>query len=190
MKTKDELRAEARLLRARLTRLQPHFADCIAHFAGNTALAPGAKVASYWPIRDEADPRLFASELARRGHLLLLPAATAYGKPLAFRLWREGVRLRKNGHGFHEPCAEAEVSEPDVVLVPLLAFDSQGFRLGYGGGHYDITLARLRARRAIVAIGIAYAGQEVPQLPHDPHDQPLDMVVTERGVTDFRRSAR
>ena len=94
---------------------------------------------------------------------------------------------RTNAFGIQEPPGDAPAFAPAAVLVPVLAFDAEGFRLGYGGGYYDRTLAELRNRGDVLAIGIAYAGQETEPLPREPHDQKLDMVVTEHGVRHFAR---
>ena len=131
---------------------------------------------------DEADPRALAHALAARGHALALPVVAAKKSPLVFRRWREGDPLIVHIFGMHEPAAAAPEIVPDVLLIPLLAFDAQGTRLGYGGGFYDRTLASLKTKRAI---GIAYAGQEVDELPCHDHDHPLDAVVTEKGVRTF-----
>jgi 5-formyltetrahydrofolate cyclo-ligase len=164
--------------RAELARALPGFAARIAAFAGALALPPHAVVAGYWPIRDEADPRALMAALAARGHTLALPRIGAKGAALSFRRWNEGDGLIDNHHAIPEPRADAQVVTPDIVLVPLLAFDASGHRLGYGGGYYDRTLAALPAR----AIGIAYAGQRVEALPREPHDHPLDGVLTENGL--------
>ena len=103
--------------------------------------------------------------------------------PLLFRTWRKGDPLIVHPFGMHEPPESAARVTPDVLLIPLLAFDAKGTRLGYGGGFYDRTLASLATKRAI---GIAYSGQEVAELPCHDHDHPLDSVVTENGVRHFR----
>jgi 5-formyltetrahydrofolate cyclo-ligase len=131
---------------------------------------------------DEADPRALAQVLAARGHTLALPVVIEKKSPLHFREWREGDTLIIHAFGMHEPGPHARTVTPDVLLIPLLAFDARGTRLGYGGGFYDRTLASLATKRAI---GIAYAGQEVSELPCHDHDHPLDAVVTEDGVRRF-----
>ena len=133
-------------------------------------------------LENETSVRV-AHALAARGHALALPVVVAKKSPLHFREWREGDALVVHPFGMHEPGPHARTVTPDVLLIPLLAFDAQGTRLGYGGGFYDRTLASLAAKRAI---GIAYAGQEVAELPCHDHDHPLDSVVTENGVRHFR----
>lgn len=163
----------------------PDFAARIAAFANALEIPPHTIVAGYWPIRDEADPRELMAALAARGHALALPRIEAKGAAPSFRRWREGDVLIDNPHGIAEPRADAETIVPDVVLVPLLSFDAAGHRLGYGGGYYDRTLDALRAGGTVLAIGIAYAGQEVALLPRDPHDRPLDAILTESGLRKF-----
>lgn len=180
---KQNLRIRARSHRATLTRAD--YADAIARFAGDLGLAPGVTVAGYFPLRDEADPRALMAALSERGHPLALPCVTA-GQPLTFRAWKMGDPMHANPRAFNiaEPLATAPLVTPGAVLVPMLAFDAGGYRLGYGGAYYDRTLAGLPNARAI---GVAYAGQEVPSLPHDPHDYPLDLIVTELGIRCFAR---
>ena len=189
MTSKRTLRNEARARRAVLAEATPDFASSLACFVETLPIAEGAIVASYWPIRDEADPRAFASALVARGHPIVLPVIATFDAALSFRPWRNGDDLSRNIHGIHEPLSHLETVEPQVLLVPLLAFDADGARLGYGGGYYDRTLAALRPPRTIrghiVAIGVAYAGQEVAKLPRDAHDQRLDGVVTENGFRKF-----
>ena|ERR1700733_5392051 len=185
MNSKDILRNEARARRATLAAAAPDFAATIARFGEMLPIDANAVVASYWPIRDEADPRALAAALASRGHSIVLPVVAGPEAALSFRPWRDGDALSPNRHGTHEPQAHRDAVAPHVLLVPLLAFDKDGVRLGYGGGYYDRTLAELRSRGHIVAIGVAYAGQEVAKLPHDAHDQRLDVVVTELGFRKF-----
>jgi 5-formyltetrahydrofolate cyclo-ligase len=139
--------------------------------------APGAIVAGFLPIRDEIDilPALHA--LSERGHPIVLPETPRRGLPLLFRLWRAGDTLVEGRFGTSHPVGAEAV--PDVLLVPLLAFDRRGHRLGYGAGYYDRTLAKLPAA---LAIGCAYAAQELDEVPAGPYDAPLHAVATERGV--------
>ncbi len=188
MISKAALRAAARARRAKLAADLPDYAGMIARQAADLDIPGQAIVASFWPQGDEADPRALAQALGARGHKIVLPCVAGADQPLVFRLWRAGDALRTNAHGVQEPLGNAPVFAPAVVLVPLLAFDEEGFRLGYGGGYYDRSLAELRALGPVVAIGIAYAGQETASLPREAHDQPLDGVVTERGVRHFART--
>jgi len=138
----------------------------------------GAIIAGYWPMGDEMDPRPLMLALASRGHAIALPVTPPRGQPLAFRAWAPGAALRPGPMGTSEPVAGEEL-RPDVVLVPLLAFDRAGRRLGYGGGYYDRTLAALPGAKAI---GIAYAGQEMPEVPAGPQDMRLPLIATEDSV--------
>jgi len=177
---KSHLREFSRQHRAELAHACSDFADRIASL--DLPIKNDAIVSFYWPMGDEADPRALAMRLAARGHVLALPVVAKQKSPLVFRRWREGDALVVHPFGMHEPAAAAPVVTPDVLLVPLLAFDARGHRLGYGGGFYDRTLASLQTK---LAIGVAYAGQEVDALAAMPHDHPLDMVVTELGVRQF-----
>jgi 5-formyltetrahydrofolate cyclo-ligase len=179
---KQTLREDARVRRAVLALARPDFADWIASYTDDLSIAPHAVVSFYWPMGDEADPRRLAARIAERGHVLALPVVMNKDAPLVFRLWRAGDPLIAHAFGMHEPAGTAPLVTPDVLFVPLLAFDARGHRLGYGGGFYDRTLAALDAK---LAIGVAYAGQETDALPIHDHDHPLDMVVTEKGVRRF-----
>ena len=124
--------------------------------------------------------------LAGLGAKLALPAVLARGKSLAFRAWSPDDRLMLGPLGIPEPSPAAAEVIPDIMLVPLAAFDRQGHRIGYGAGHYDFTLEHLRKAKAIIAIGIAFAVQEIKAVPAQPHDVALDYVLTEKKVFDFR----
>jgi 5-formyltetrahydrofolate cyclo-ligase len=143
--------------------------------------------AGYRSIRNEADPLPLIAELASAGLMTALPAVAGRGKPLAFRLWRPGDPLVGGPLGLKEPAASAPSVEPDLLFVPLAAFDRRGHRLGYGAGYYDATLAALAAKRPL-AIGLAFSTQEVPSIPAEPHDHPLAFVITERETIDCRTS--
>jgi 5-formyltetrahydrofolate cyclo-ligase len=145
------------------------------------ALAPRATVAGFSAIRDEIDPLPLMLRLADHGHRLALPAMRGRDRPLVFRAWSPGDEMAPAVWGIAEPLATRAEIEPDVVLVPLLAFDAAGARLGYGGGFYDRTLAELRRRRTIVAVGIAYDEQRLDAVPRLDYDQPLDWVLTPSG---------
>ncbi|NWH07273.1 MAG: 5-formyltetrahydrofolate cyclo-ligase [Alphaproteobacteria bacterium] len=154
-------------------------------FAG-IPLAKGLVAAAYYPIGSEADCRPLMLALHARGVRLALPVAMGPARPLAFRRWRPGQGLRAGVLGVPEPLGGGPVL-PDLLIVPLLAFDARGFRLGQGGGYYDRTLAQLRRRKRIVAVGLAFAAQELDEVPADMHDAPLDVIVTERRVFRIRQ---
>ena len=149
-------------------------------------IAPGTIVSGYSPIRSEIDPAPLMRKLAEAGAKLALPAVMARGKSLAFRAWSPDDRLMLGPLGILEPSPAAAELVPDIMLVPLAAFDAHGHRIGYGAGHYDYTLAHLRKMKAIAAIGIAFAVQQIKAVPALPHDVALDYVLTEKKVFDFR----
>lgn len=138
----------------------------------------GAVIAGYAPIGTEIDPRPLLAALERRGHTLVLPVTPPRGQALRFRRWRFGAPLATGVMGTRHP-ADGEWLDPDWLLVPLLAFDRAGRRLGYGGGYYDRSLAGLPAA---IAVGAAFAAQEVPLVPAGPHDIRLALVATETGL--------
>jgi 5-formyltetrahydrofolate cyclo-ligase len=145
-------------------------------------LPPGAIIGGYWPFRDEMDPRPLMLALAGRGHGLALPVAGPRGTPLIFRRFAFGDVLARGPFATHHPSPLAEEVTPAVLLVPLVAFDASGGRLGHGGGYYDRTLAALSERGRPLALGIGYAAQRQPRLPLGPFDWPLDAVATEDGL--------
>ncbi len=147
---------------------------------------PGAVLAGYWPVGSEIDTRPLMGRLHGAGYALVLPVVEGEGEPLSFRRWRPGDALVPGGHGTHAPKPEAEKMSPGVVLVPLLAFDGGGGRLGRGGGYYDRSLEVLRREGDVVALGVAYAAQRVAAIPQDRFDQKLDWIVTEDGVIQAR----
>ena len=139
-------------------------------------------VSGFHAFGDEINVLPLLARLARAGWETALPVVVAKGKPLEFRAWVPGAPLVPGRWDIPQPPEGAKVVAPDVVLVPLLAFDRQGYRLGYGGGFYDRTLAGLRAEKAITAIGVAFAGQEVQAVPRDSFDARLDYMMTEREI--------
>ena len=149
-------------------------------------IAAGAIVSGYSPIRNEIDPAPLLRKLAGHGARLALPVVLARGKSLVFRAWSPDDRLMLGPLGIPEPSPAAAEVIPDIMLVPLAAFDRQGHRIGYGAGHYDYTLEHLRKAKAIVAIGVAFAVQEIKAVPAQAHDVALDYVLTEKKVFDFR----
>lgn len=143
---------------------------------------PGTPVAGYWPMRDEVDVRGLLADLVAAGADIALPVIAAPDRPLVFRRWRPGDVLAAGAFRIAEPAADKRTVVPQVVIVPLLAFDGAGYRLGMGRGYYDRTLRALRTGGAVVAVGVAFAAQEVAEVPHDGFDERLDWVVTERGA--------
>jgi 5-formyltetrahydrofolate cyclo-ligase len=149
-------------------------------------VAPGTVIAGYAPIRSEIDPLPLMRKLAAQGMQLALPVITARDSPLLFRAWSSADKLKRGPLGILEPLPDAAEIVPDLVLVPLAAFDRLGHRIGYGAGHYDRTLARLRESRKIIAVGLAFAAQEIEAIAALPHDVALDYVLTETQMLDFR----
>jgi 5-formyltetrahydrofolate cyclo-ligase len=142
-------------------------------------------VSAYWPLPDEMDTRALIGRLQDLGYTCCLPVVAQPNAPLVFRRWRRDEPMEDGLFDTRHPAADAPELTPDVLLVPMLAFDADGYRLGYGGGYYDRTLAGLRSRATPVAVGIAYAGQRVDRVPRDELDEPLDWVVTESGVIEI-----
>ena len=145
---------------------------------------PGRIVGAYLPIRGEIDVLPLVTRLVAAGRITALPVIEGRERPLIFRAWRPGELLEDKPFGLGEPPASAAAVLPDILIVPLAAFDSAGYRLGYGGGYYDRTLALYRATRRVTAIGAAFDEQEVASLPRGAHDQPLDMILTPSGLRE------
>jgi 5-formyltetrahydrofolate cyclo-ligase len=144
-------------------------------------LKAGLTVSGFYPYKSEIDVLPLLARLDSEGFVTCLPIVKAERQPLIFRRWAPGEPTIPGIWQIRMPTEDAAEVEPDVLLVPLLAFDGDGYRLGYGGGYYDRTLASLRGRKAVTAIGVGYAGQEVEHVPRGPMDQPLDYVLTEAG---------
>ena len=161
-------------------------AEAIAASDFPLAIGPGTIVSGFMPLGSEINPLPLMKKLAAQGAHLALPVVAARGQPLTMRAWAWGEPLNAGVWGIREPKPEAPEVEPDILLVPLLAFDRAGYRLGYGGGYYDRTIGRLRANKPATAVGVAFAAQEVPQVPISPRDARLDLVLTERETIDFR----
>jgi len=165
-------------------------AGCLCRHADVlTALAGGnVIVSSYRAMGSEIDPELLEAKLRADTITTALPVITQLGQPLAFHSWQPGDPLVPRKWGILEPEASAPKVEPDILLLPMLAFDRFGWRLGYGGGFYDRTLAQLRARKPIIVIGLAFCEQEVDAVAHDAYDEPLDFVLTPKGLRPFMPS--
>ena len=181
-RTKTDLRRAAL---ARRDALAPDVhADAAARLAdvlGCLDLPAGAIVSGFWPIRSEIDPRPALARLLARGHALALPVVLADATTMIFRRWMPGDTLAPAPFGLAQPLPEAAAVDPDVLLVPLAAFDRRGHRIGYGGGFYDRALERLEATGRRFKIGLAFTVQEVARIPAEPHDRRLDLILTEAG---------
>ena len=157
-----------------------------AHLSQVLAGHRGVPLSGYMAIRTEIDPLPAMEEAAAHGPVCV-PVIQRLGLPLKFSLWSPGCAVKEGPFGAMIPEVDAFI-EPEILIVPLVAFDRRGGRLGYGGGFYDRTLEVLRAKRPTLAIGFAYAAQEAETLPLEPTDQPLDMIVTEAGIIEFGTS--
>src|SRR5277367_5179857 len=138
-----------------------------------------ASVSVFYPIRDEPDTLALLDALSARGLTTALPVTRARGEPLVFRRWRPGEPTVPGQMRIPEPRADAPALDPDLIFTPLAVFDRRGHRIGYGAGHYDRTLHGLRARKRVAAVGVAYSVSEVEEIPTEPHDEPLDFILTE-----------
>ncbi len=182
-----EVKAAAR--KAAFARRKEAFANAgpgqSAHLSEVLAGYRGVPLAGYMPIRTEISPLAAMAEAAAHGPVGV-PVIQGEGRPLEFSRWEPDAPLRAGPFGAKVPEVD-DYFEPEIVIVPLVAFDAKGGRLGYGGGFYDRTLERLRARRATLAIGFAFDAQEADGLPLEPTDQPLDMVITETRILEGLR---
>jgi 5-formyltetrahydrofolate cyclo-ligase len=181
---KNRLRRIAGLRRRELAAAQaPDIAGARAadQLMAQFSLPAGAIVSAYWPMGDELDPRPLIQRLHAAGHVIGLPVVVAKGAPLIFRSWTPETRFVPGGFKTEVPEPGAPEVVPNLLIIPLLAFDGAGYRLGYGGGFYDRTLAKLRSLARVTAIGFAYEGQAVEAVPHAEYDQPLDAIATERS---------
>ncbi len=142
------------------------------------ALPQTMRISGYWPIRTELDPRPLIARLLHEGHALCLPVVPGPDVRLEFRAFSDERDLTDGAFGAKTPPEDAALLEPQILLVPMLAFDAAGYRLGYGGGYYDRSLEDLRAQQPTLAIGLAYDAQEVEAVPIEPTDQRLDALVT------------
>jgi 5-formyltetrahydrofolate cyclo-ligase len=174
----ESAKADARLqMRAERAAVAPGDAalELIAHFP--LELARLSPIAGYWPVGGEIDDRPLLAALAKAGRIIALPRMQTRAGPARFFAWRGGEALSADAFGVPSPPAIGAELSPLLILAPLLAFDRAGGRLGQGGGHYDRIISLTRAHGAI-AIGLAYAGQEMQRVPTGAHDAQLDWVLT------------
>jgi 5-formyltetrahydrofolate cyclo-ligase len=184
---KAQLRAQALALRDALpAAVRAAAAAAIAGRAFPVKIAAGMIVAGFSPMKTEINPIPLLRKLADAGASLALPAIAGRGKPLIMRAWHFGAPLASGQWGIREPTPEAAEVAPDILIVPLACFDRTGHRIGYGAGYYDMTINALRAKKPVIAIGIAFAAQEIPKVPATERDAQLDLVLTERETIDFR----
>ena len=185
---KPAARAAANACRAAIPpeRRRALSAALVPHATWLSGLASGGTVSGFLSIGDEIDVADLLRALGQRGHVLALPAMQGRGQPLLFRAYQPGDELVATTWGIREPLATATAVLPDVMLVPLLAFDRMGHRLGYGGGFYDRTLAEARMSREIIAVGVAFDEQRLDAVPHLDYDEPLDWLLTPSGPLPTR----
>ena len=184
---KADLRKESRARREALpVAEQSAAAQTIAARGLPIPVPAGAVVSGYSPLKFEISPLPLMRRAAEAGAKLALPVVQGRGTPLIMRAWAFGEGLGSGVWGIREPRPEAPEMFPDILIVPILAFDRAGYRLGYGAGYYDMTITRLRAMKPVTAIGIAFAVQEFPELPKTSRDARLDLVLTEREIIDVR----
>lgn len=192
MSDRTAILEEKRALRARMLAWRSALGDseraqAASALAGHSLRFLGdipnaAIVSGFASLPDELDARPLLERLAGEGFRLALPSVEGKGRPLVFRAWAPGDAMDEGVWGIAQPKADNAVVEPDILLVPLLAFDRRGWRLGYGGGFYDRTLQRLRGLKPVVAVGLAYDGQRIDAVPHVvDYDQRLDWVLTPSG---------
>jgi len=180
---KKQTRAKAAKLRAEAFAAAPDAGRTVAERVLSAGfLKEGMIISAYWPMRSEIDTRPLLDALHQAGYRLSLPVVPGPDQPLLFRAWQPGDDLVLGGFKTEAPAEDKEELEPDLLFSPMLAFDREGYRLGYGGGFYDRTLEKLRAKKPALAVGLAFAAQECEKAPRGPHDQPLDAIVTEREV--------
>jgi 5-formyltetrahydrofolate cyclo-ligase len=185
---KTTLRAHMRKVRAAAAAAAPGAAEAAAAHAPIDILAEFKVASGYWALGSELSALPLLTRLGEHGVVMSLPIAKDRSSPLTFRRWSPNDHLPNDAFGIPAPAEDAEEVFPALVITPLLAFDRRGGRLGQGAGHYDRTIEALRSRGPVFVLGLAYAAQEIERAPLEPHDQPLDGVVTEAGYIPVRRT--
>lgn len=186
--SKKDLRRSALVQRATLSkRLRALYARRLVSFASLLLPKKGEIIAGFWPINSEIDPRPLMAHLRAQGCQIALPVIV--GRLLQFRCFDREQDLICGLHGIFHPSESAARCIPDRFLVPVCAFDHKGTRIGYGGGYYDRTLAQFPLSHHPTRIGLAFSIQEVPFIKAESHDQPLDSILTEKGLRIFKRNA-
>ncbi|NWG23789.1 MAG: 5-formyltetrahydrofolate cyclo-ligase [Pseudorhodoplanes sp.] len=186
---KADLRATALAARDALSPdMRAAAAETIAARQFPIGIPAGVIVSGYSPMRSELSPLPLMRKFAEAGAQLALPVVQKRGQPLVMRAFALGDELARGQWGIREPKPDAPEVFPDIMLVPLAAFDRAGHRIGYGAGYYDITIASIRAMKPVMTVGLAFAAQEIDKVPATPRDERLDLVLTEREVIDLRRT--
>lgn len=181
--TKEKLREQYRQLRARLSEQEKTAAASALHerFLKENFIPEGAIVAGYWPVKSEISVMPLLKDMSSRGHVCAFPVIEEKGKPLRFAVWKDGDPMQEGLYGIAVPVTLTFVV-PDVLLVPLVAFDAQKHRIGSGAGFYDRTIAALRAEKKISSFGVAYDIQKCDHVPFDQTDMTLDMIITDKDI--------
>lgn len=184
MMNKQELRQDLRLKLASMTEEQATLFDTqiTDTFVSSQRLMPHSGVACYMPLKNEVSCRTLIQHLHTQGHVICLPVVTGRDEPMIFRQYRPGDPLERGLMGPLEPNKLAREVMPDLLLVPMLGFSRQGYRLGYGTGFYDRTLESLHYFKSIKTVGLAYSVQEVTDFPSEPHDRKMDTIITEQEI--------
>jgi 5-formyltetrahydrofolate cyclo-ligase len=189
LEQKAELRREGLARRDALpAEIRKAAAEAIAARPFPLAIASGMILSGFMPLKSEINPLPLMRKLVDDGARLALPVVAGRGQPLIMRSWQWGEPLVPGVWGISEPPPTAPELQPDILLVPLLAFDRNGHRIGYGAGYYDLTIAQLRAKKPIAAVGIAFAAQEIESVPRTAFDARLDLVLTENETIDLRNA--
>lgn len=175
---RERLTGQRMALRAEERR--PHDERIMAGLEAAIGAVEGLVIGAYWPFKAEPDLRPLMRSIADRGGQVGLPVVVARGQPLIFRAWAPGDRLTRGVWNIPVPLEDAPAVVPDVVIAPVIGFDAACYRLGYGGGFYDRTLAALQPRP--LTVGLAYSNAFVPWLQAEPHDVPLDAMLTDEGL--------
>lgn len=185
---KEVLRQEALRHRVMMDPRSEDPDDACDVFFGAIDTTPDQVVGAYWPKDKEFDPHAILHAFLGKGNTCCLPVIQKGSRELKFVAWTDGEPLERGPYNVLQPVVndDTEFLDPDIVIVPLLAFDRYGHRLGYGGGYYDATLAALRARKKILAVGVGFAQQAcLFKLPAEEHDEKLDWLVTTQEATSF-----
>ncbi len=181
---KSIIRSKQKELRAKVgERKRKISARSVAEkFLANLPITKSDKIAGYFPVNNELDIMLLLEILSDQKNIIALPCVNEDTKHLTFREYKIGDQLYKNKFGILEPGKYSHIIMPDIVIVPLVAFDEDCYRIGYGGGYYDKTISILHENIEIISIGVGYDFQKIKKLPRESHDIPLDCIITEKEI--------
>lgn len=189
---KKHLRVSTRAVRREIhTRHGREFAEEIrTNFIQALNIMPQTTFGAYYPIGAEVNCRPLMDTLHAMGHTISLPVITGATDPLIYRMYKSGDQLEKGGFGTPQPCDYMPVVVPDILIIPMMGYSDKGYRLGYGSGFFDRTIELIRKQKPMKAIGLAYSGQRIDDMPVEAHDQKLDLIITEKGTVKIRQSRR